>query len=177
MKKADLIATLTQESIEFSPTATITQLRNLLERARLDNQELIIAANEVNNLVDGENGAVGGEVLLEENCHIDPDGDAELSLMLQCLEKKKKILLLQKEIEELSSSNHEQRISISDIEGLVPQFSGDDSYPVEKWLTDFASATDTKKCDAHFKYVCMRRLLKGTAAIFLRTSNASNFSE
>ena len=70
-----------------------------------------------------------------------------------------------------------QQLNISDIEHLVPYSTGDDAYNVEKWLNDFSNAISINNCSDHFKYMCMRKMLRGTAAVFLRTCEAKTFDD
>lgn len=148
----------------------MSQLRALLEEDDGDDSDSGVAAAAA---------AAGGESHDGDGNVEETDGAENLDEQIAVLEKRKKMLLLQKELQalELDATSARQRITVMDIDGMVPKFSGDNAYPVEKWINDFDNAVKVGHKDDHFKYMCMRRLLSGTAAIFLRTSIASNYCE
>ncbi|XP_036347795.1 uncharacterized protein LOC118757168 [Rhagoletis pomonella] len=166
LTKLELQTALEKAGIEYPATATVSQLRALLDED--DGDSGVTAATDAG----GE--AHDGEGNVEET-----DDTQNLDEQIAVLEKRKKMLLLQKELQalELEATSARQRITVMDIDGMVPKFSGDNAYPVEKWINDFENAVRVGNKDDHFKYMCMRRLLSGTAAIFLRTSVASNYCE
>ncbi|XP_067644901.1 uncharacterized protein [Eurosta solidaginis] len=166
LTKLEVQNALQKVGIEYPATATVSQLRALLEE---DDSDSGVAAA----------AAVGGEYH-DGDGNVGETDDAEnLDEQIAVLEKRKKMLLLQKELQasELDATSARQRITVMDIDGMVPKFSGDNAYPVEKWINDFENAVKVGHKDDHFKYMCMHRLLSGTAAIFLRTSIASNYCE
>lgn len=170
LTKLELQNALEKAGIEYPATATVSQLRALLEEDDGDDSDSGVAAAAA---------AAGGESHDGDGNVEETDGAENLDEQIAVLEKRKKMLLLQKELQalELDATSARQRITVMDIDGMVPKFSGDNAYPVEKWINDFDNAVKVGHKDDHFKYMCMRRLLSGTAAIFLRTSIASNYCE
>lgn len=94
-----------------------------------------------------------------------------------------KIRLMENEIELLrlknasTNTNNQQFYSFIDVENAVQKFSGDHVYRVEKWFEDLEEVFTTIGCNLQFRYLCTRRLLDGTAKMFLRTIKVSNYGD
>lgn len=69
------------------------------------------------------------------------------------------------------------RMDMTAIEAMVSQFSGDDTYDVYKWMNDLDDAFGILQFDNQTKFIAMRRLLSGTAKLFVRTVAAVNYDE
>ncbi|XP_017490383.1 PREDICTED: uncharacterized protein LOC108378590 [Rhagoletis zephyria] len=165
LNKSELQNALEIAGITYPATSTVSQLRALLDGGRMENS----FEND-----SGVAAAAGGESNVRELNADEISENENLDAQIAMLEKRKKMLLLQKELQalELEAPSARQRISVMDIDGIVPKFSGDNAYPIEKWINGFDYAVKVGYKDDHFKYMCMRRLLSGTAVIFLRTSSA-----
>lgn len=71
---------------------------------------------------------------------------------------------------------YKRKIRLTDVEPLVAAFTGDDNYSISKWLIDFESVLTSLSGDADDFYRMGRSLLKGTAAIYLRTIRATDWA-
>lgn len=105
----------------------------------------------------------------------------ERASTLAQLEQDQRILLLQRDIQRLrgevgeSSPRRDSRIQFKDLENAVPEFSGDDNYSVRKWIDDFEEVVDVYDVDARFRYLAARKLLKGTARIFMQKNSFADW--
>ncbi|KYM95696.1 hypothetical protein ALC62_13654 [Cyphomyrmex costatus] len=57
-----------------------------------------------------------------------------------------------------------------DVEALIPAFTADDDYPIEKWLSDFEDIARMANLNELEKAIFGRKAIKGTAAKFLRST-------
>lgn len=89
----------------------------------------------------------------------------------QLLELQRDIALLRQEVPAPQQFNRMNRIEFKDVEHAVSEFTGDDEYGVKKWILDFEEVVDAYEVDDRFRYLAARRLLKGTAKLFLRNRN------
>lgn len=122
------------------------------------------------------------EIAAPVNSNGGENADNSAAVLAQLL-REKQILELRKAIQGLRNEIPESRerdapfhrslnrIEFEDIENAVNKFTGDNAYGVRKWLTDFEEVVDAYETDARFRYMAARRLLDGTAKIFLRTKN------
>lgn len=99
---------------------------------------------------------------------------AQLLREKQILELRKAIQGLRSEMPALNESEPHvhrsgSRIEFKDVENAVNKFTGDNAYSIRKWINDFEEVVDAYNVDARFRYTAARRLLDGTAKIFLRT--------
>ena len=107
--------------------------------------------------------------------------DAEDERMLARLERKRRILCLQREVRELEDNNvsvavsRPRAIDFHDIEHAVPYFTGDDSYNVKKWVEDYETVVGSLECNERQKLLFARRLLRGTAQMILRTEKVDSW--
>lgn len=119
------------------------------------------------------------DILIEDISEGEPDREEEVRpppvdntvAILERLQREKQILELQQAINLLRRDVADQprarqsRIEFKDVENSVPEFTGDDTYGIRKWILDFEEVVDAYNVDAQFRYMCARRLLKGTAKI------------
>ena len=82
---------------------------------------------------------------------------------------RKEIIEIEKELCDRKTESHHRKYCFSDIEGAIAKFSGDDSYMIEKWVDDFEMVMAPLASDDGFHLMCARRLMSGTARIWLRT--------
>lgn len=133
------------------------------------------------NVNSEDEGAVGG---YEHRPAPPVDNSSDILARLQ---REKQILELQKAIRELQGESpaaftisrpmqRANRIEFKDVEYAVNKFTGDDNYGVKKWLDDFEEVVDLYEVDARFRYMAARRLLEGTAKIFLRNRNLPDYT-
>lgn len=66
---------------------------------------------------------------------------------------------------------------VSVIETMVTKFSGDDHYDVKKWFSDFEDACVLLQFDDRLRFVACRRMLDGTARVFIRTIVVTSYEE
>lgn len=60
-------------------------------------------------------------------------------------------------------------------EAMTHKFSGDDTHDIRKWFADIEDAFFALNCPVGDKFVCLRRMLTGTARLFLRTSTVHTY--
>lgn len=145
--------------------------------------EVSAAADDAGCLSAGVSSAassVAGSDLVpsdDEQPAVVPPSIQATEAMLARLRKEKELLLLQREIAQMrgevrpATVNRMNRIEFKDVENAVSEFTGDDEYSVRKWISDFEEVVDAYEVDDRFRYMAARRLLKGTAKIFLRNKN------
>ncbi|KAJ0178585.1 hypothetical protein K1T71_005360 [Dendrolimus kikuchii] len=68
-----------------------------------------------------------------------------------------------------SEAGYRVRISFSDLEKSMTPFTGDDTYPITNWLTDFNDTANLMEWNNLEKLIYAKRLLSGTAKLFLRS--------
>lgn len=168
LTRAQILEALSSAGVIPPATASISQLRTLYE-ATLPETSV--------NPQNSDNSAPLDPSEETDNA----DSDENLQLTLERLEKRKKILLLQKEIAALEQDNQASmrpaRVDFSDIEHSIQKFSGSDSYGIRKWIADFEDVVTSFGCDERFKLLCARRLMTGTAKIFLRTITIQSWEQ
>lgn len=113
-----------------------------------------------------------------DNADVD---EVELDREIARLGKRRRIMelrrqLAEEEIEgELIPRAHVPRYTFDHINGTIAKFSGDDGYGVLKWVSDFETVMAPLHCDDIFRLLCARRLLTGTAEIWLRQITANTW--
>lgn len=130
------------------------------------------------NVLDrtGSQSSVSGPTVGEEN-----DVDAELESLRGELRKRKEIAELRRQISELSHTDTEtassRQFHFRDVEESLPQFSGDDHYYVQKFITAFEESAQVLGWDNKTSFVYAKRLLTGTAKLFLRTISPRSWND
>ncbi|XP_073822039.1 uncharacterized protein [Musca autumnalis] len=66
-------------------------------------------------------------------------------------------------------------MAFTELEGALPKFTGDDDQEVTKWVEEFERVTNVVGCAEAEKFIYARRLLDGSAKIFLRSAKAENW--
>lgn len=87
------------------------------------------------------------------------------------------MLKLEKEINEMEAQRAGKRSmsNFADIEGALPKFNGDDEYGIEKWITEFEKVTKVVGCAEAEKFLYARRMMAGSAALFLRNTKSDDW--
>lgn len=67
------------------------------------------------------------------------------------------------------TSGNKPRISFNDLEKSMTLFTGDDTYPIETWISDFEDTATLMEWTEIEKIIYSKRLLSGTAKLFLRS--------
>lgn len=98
----------------------------------------------------------------------------ELQKQIQILELQKKIASLQQET--FKTENKNGRPEFAEIEGLIRKFSGKNEN-IHKWLLDLEDVFVSYQCDERFKLSCGRRLLTGTAKLYIQLNSVNTYEE
>ncbi|XP_055910415.1 uncharacterized protein LOC129944776, partial [Eupeodes corollae] len=112
-----------------------------------------------------------------DDAHEDEDGavSQRLEKLRELVKKKEEIAALEKRLVELSTNSpirefqHVSAHSSRDIEESLPLFSGDDNYSISKWIENVEDAMVTNHLSDSEAFIYFKRLLKGTAKLFLRS--------
>jgi hypothetical protein len=80
-------------------------------------------------------------------------------------------------VSSIASVVAKKRIKASDVEYLVPIFTGDDEYGIRKWIDDFEDIMKSLKGEPDDYYKMARHLIRDTAKIYLRTIRVKNYDE
>ncbi|KAH8322220.1 hypothetical protein KR059_008164, partial [Drosophila kikkawai] len=59
--------------------------------------------------------------------------------------------------------NKNDVIDIKDVEALIQCFSGDDGYPILRWINDFEHIMNTYDVPDHRRFIFAKRMLTGSA--------------
>ncbi|XP_055913761.1 uncharacterized protein LOC129947273 [Eupeodes corollae] len=104
-----------------------------------------------------------------------------LEKLREILKKKQEISDLERRISELNGSARDARpssmYSARDIEDSLPTFCGDDDYPIKKWVEVVDDAIITYRFTESESFIYPKRLLKGTAKLFLRSRSFKSWGE
>ncbi|XP_049314323.1 uncharacterized protein LOC125778858 [Bactrocera dorsalis] len=109
------------------------------------------------------------------------DEDETERLLIQ-LRKKRELLMLQAEINQLTLQQQAPAAKtrwtdVSVIESMMSKFTADDHYDVNKWISDLDDAFAMLQFDERMKFIACRRMLSGTAQVFARTITVSDYEE
>ncbi|GAB0092541.1 hypothetical protein DMENIID0001_075430 [Sergentomyia squamirostris] len=179
--KTQMIAELSAAGVLVPPTASIAQIRTLYssineQRINEDGVNIhVVNGGEHQSASDGSGVASNNEP---------PATEEEIDAAIHLMEKKRQLLQLQREVADLECApvstrgSQYSRIDFLEVEGAVQPFSGSDSYGIRKWLIDFENvAVTVYGSDDRFRLICARRLMTGTAKVFLRTLNVQSWDE
>ena len=115
----------------------------------------------------------------EEQCN-NVQLDNELSELRQLLQKKKEIRDLRRQLAELEIENCPSKpsfVNFKDVEESMQIFSGDDKVQIKNWFKQFEEMADVLKWDKKLNFLYAKRLLTGTAKLFLRTVHVQSYLE
>ncbi|XP_073829588.1 uncharacterized protein [Musca autumnalis] len=92
------------------------------------------------------------------------------------LESRLRALQLEKEIDRMETQNDKKSLmAFAEIEGALPKFTGDDDHDVTKWVDEFERVTNVVGCAEAEKFIYARRLLDGSAKLFMRSAKAESW--
>ncbi|XP_041771724.1 uncharacterized protein LOC121593455 [Anopheles merus] len=109
----------------------------------------------------------------ESHCVTPEDEVASLRKRLEILELREKI----KQLETRSNEPVTQSPTIIKFEEFIDKFSGDNSDQIEQWLRELERAFLPYKMNETTKFYNARRLLTGTAALFVKTIDVETYAE
>ncbi|XP_073838510.1 uncharacterized protein [Musca autumnalis] len=98
---------------------------------------------------------------------------AEVEKQLRKLE----LLKVQYEMNQEEKEANAKVVHFIDVEAAVVKFSGDNGQSVSKWISEFDRVTAVLGCTEANKFLYARRLMTGSAGLFLRSSNAKTWRE
>lgn len=106
--------------------------------------------------------------------------DAELDQELERLDKRRRIAQMRAELAAMENTvlnvqSYVRRLEFTDIQHAIAPFSGDNTYGIRKWLIDFNNIMDASFADNRIRLLFARRLMTGSAAIFLRNVTADTW--
>ncbi|XP_055910752.1 uncharacterized protein LOC129945117 [Eupeodes corollae] len=128
----------------------------------------------------------GSELEGEPPAEQSDDIDEELNNLREACKKKEEIILLRRklkqlQIEDAAHENPSQRPHVSssfkDMEDLMCPYSGDDNFPIDRWVEHFEEYSETLHLDDRTKFIFGKRLLIGTARIFIRSLKTRTWTE
>lgn len=199
--KQQMVSALTAAGVAFLPEATIYDLRPLYEKLIVPGSEesagkadrsapkndAMTQPNQskekesTNNDVplDDVIDATTNQVPLGTNWMMTPPEDQlnnnddlellQLNREIEILRKKREIQLLRGQL----NIEGVKQFDFTTIESMVHPFSGDDAYDIHKWFADMEEVFEIFACNERDKFISLRRLLSGTAKLFLRTTAAA----
>lgn len=188
---------------EFLQSATVNQLKEKLRNLDLSTAGtkavLILRLEEGwksldedalrENIVQSTSGDVDDSyedngdqtVSINGNEENSDDLENEIRKLREIIEKKNKIAELRKQLVSLSEQEVSQSKSylfnFRDVESSLPNFSGDDNYLITKWIANFEECADTMDWDQKMRFVYAKRLMTGTAKLFLRTITSGSWCD
>ncbi|XP_067616498.1 uncharacterized protein [Eurosta solidaginis] len=192
-----MITILNGLGVDVPSTATISQIRELFNASGAcgGNSTPTDSMLKETGSVDRENANDGNENSTDPNgnptdadefrsgpdvttLQSTADLDASLVQQINRLKHERELLLLQQEVSNLRMVSQPApiiRLDMNVIESMVQQFNGDDTYDVLKFVEDMEDAFQILRFDDRPRFVGIRRLLSGTAKVFLRTINAHTY--
>ncbi|XP_073818483.1 uncharacterized protein [Musca autumnalis] len=207
MVRDTLVNQLTEAGIDFPPTATIGQLRELVrgvvgatasppplqqEAAAMlpasstaqtnESEKVYIHAKENVRAERAETADTNEHAEHAQAEHTKEEKLAELDeteAIERQLQARLRILKLEKEIMELEGQKGQKKCvaTFADVEGVLQKFTGDDEYPVIKWISEFDRVTDVMNCGPSEKFIYARRMMAGSAAVFLRSTKSDTWGK
>lgn len=129
-----------------------------------------------------DNDLSSSEMEENETLNDGNDLDRQIDHLRQQLFKKQQIAKLKKQLADLDACEESTKSNVPifhfrDVEESIHHFSGDDNFSVEKWLNHFEECADVMEWDSKMRLVYGKRLLSGTAKLFLRTVSIKNWRE
>ncbi|XP_073819808.1 uncharacterized protein [Musca autumnalis] len=87
---------------------------------------------------------------------------------------------LKAQLKEMKLQNEEEEkkesvVTFADIEAALPKFTGDDGYAVTKWVAEYEKITNVLNCTEAEKFLYARRMLAGSAGLFVRGAKAESW--
>ncbi|XP_073834177.1 uncharacterized protein [Musca autumnalis] len=181
MEREQLMAQLKQGGIDFPETATLEQLQELVKQIvgaskssapRQPTNES--STSPLASMATATTPTVQTNTDTSWQAHMAEEGETDVTE----LRRKLRILMLEKEIRELERYKEEPKKSVAtfaDIQGTLPKFTGDDEYTITKWVSEFDKVTNVVGCTAADKFLFARRMMAGSAALFLRNAKSESW--
>ncbi|XP_067638262.1 uncharacterized protein [Eurosta solidaginis] len=190
---------LTKAEVEFPKTGTIAQLRQLCvdlvgatkklsepESAKPPNPDAhtSAAATAVPDAITDVTTAIAitdvtaATATIETTAATTNETENKVDELEQEITKLKQreILALQREIQQLQGQSHRSSSAdFASIEVMVQKFTGDDSYHIRKWFGELEDVFGIMCIDEYMQLLCVRRLLDGSAKLFVRTPMVSDY--
>lgn len=193
--REEIASELRNVGVDVPESATLTQLRRLLDDV-VGSRSSGAGRNAINEsesahithdaIVEPNGGCVqtsdvqnGDSTQTERNTlthnlasQIGQNSEDEMNRIENELSRRLRILRLQREISDLEQSRsvgiRRNAVNFTDIENILSKFSGDDGYGVLKWIDDFEEISMIHRCTDEEKFIFARRLMTGSANLFLR---------
>lgn len=168
INRETLVAALNEAQVEFPETATVVQLRRLYDEA-----EIIANADHANR----------EEIQLQPDINVicnEIEDHQQNDEKVEQLNRQIEIVQKQIELNRLKATMNEienRRFDFAELEAMMDKFNGEDTYDIQKWFSELEDAFGVLECSERHKLVSTRRLLDGTAKIFLRTIAAHTYAE
>jgi len=133
-------------------------------------------------VIDNNNGV---EAEIQDNADepiLNNQLDDEIERLRQSIAKKQEIARLKQQLALLSETEEIRSTSspifhFKDIEESMPSFSGDDNFSVHKWFQMFEEMAETLSWDLRTSFIYAKRLMTGTAKMFLRSVSLKSWIE
>ncbi|XP_073844186.1 uncharacterized protein [Musca autumnalis] len=82
---------------------------------------------------------------------------------------------MHKQTNDETADKRENVVTFADIEAALPKFTGDDGYAVTKWVAEYEKITNVLNCTEAAKFLYARRMLAGSAGLFVRGAKAESW--
>ncbi|XP_073844576.1 uncharacterized protein [Musca autumnalis] len=108
------------------------------------------------------------------------EAENDLTSIAKQMQAKLNILKLQQQIDELERQRNVKPKTVAcfaDVEGSLPKFTGDGEYNIYKWVKEFEKVTNIVGCTPAEQFLYARRMMAGSACLFMRTSMANNWPQ
>ncbi|XP_073838380.1 methuselah-like 14 isoform X2 [Musca autumnalis] len=98
---------------------------------------------------------------------------------IEKLQAKLQLLKLQYELNEMEKMKNEKvkGANFADIEGAITKFTGDDEQSIVKWIKEYERVSSVLGCSATEQFLYARRMMAGSASLFMRSSQAKTWLE
>lgn len=178
----------------FLENATVPQLKEKLDSMGLDSTGLkaalklrveeamaSLSAGEINAYFPANQVTLDTNSIISTDIEVNADLDKQIEVLRMQLKKKEEILQLQRKLSELVAEENEKTcasgFNFRDIEESMNTFSGDNNYCISKWITNFEELCEMFNLDNRSKFICAKRLMTGTAKLFLKTKVIKSWIE
>lgn len=181
--KQDLFALCEANELEVPQNITKSELYKVAVENKLiteeENESWAEACSNHENNSDEENQQRKTDELASamKTVSLTDETETDLDAQLVLLRKRREIMMLQKEIDDMSKPKDttskflkKSHISYQTIENSIVKFSGDDrSHGIHEFLRSFDDVMLTIDADETFRMICLRNSLEGTARLLLRS--------
>ncbi|XP_073814738.1 uncharacterized protein [Musca autumnalis] len=165
-------------------TSQQTDAMNVRERTNQQADEINVREHTSKQTVAMNMGEHTNEPAVAMNVreHVDKQAkDVQANNILAEIDKqlrKLKLLKLQYEMNEAEEKKENTKsVNFVDVEGAIAKFTGDDEQNVVKWTREFERITTVLGCGATEKFLYARRMMAGSAGLFMRSSEAKTWQD